>query len=138
MKKSLTLSILFISIIAILTSCKKTINDPVENIPDVTRKIRFQLYTDKDVSTDNDSIRFVLTIQKLPNLLLWDSVVGPMLVQDIPSFSEKLVVDRAVPDNDPSLLKVGFIYSIENTGISSHFEYSEAGQSFKVVDFNFQ
>jgi hypothetical protein len=138
MKRPLTLSILFISIIVIVTSCKKTINEPVNNNTDVSRKIQFVLYTDKDQSNDNDVATFRLSIQRLPNLVLWDSVLALMRIKDIPSFAQKLVIEKTVPGNDPSLLKVGFIYSIENVGNSSHMLYSQAGENYKVVDFNFQ
>ena len=107
------------------------------NNKDVTRKIQFVLYTDQDISADNDLVTFRLSIQRLPNRVLWDSVLAPMRLKDIPALAQKLVLERAVPGNDPSLLKVGFIYSIENTGNSSHLEYIEAGQNFKRVEFNF-
>jgi hypothetical protein len=109
----------------------------VKNNADVARKIQFILYTDEDLSADNELVTFRLSIQRLPNLVLWDSVLAPMPLKDIPSLAHKLVIERAVPGNDPSLLRVGFIYSIENTGNSSHMEYIQAGENFKIVDFNF-
>jgi len=43
-----------------------------------------------------------------------------------------------VPNNDNSLLKAGFRYSIENVGSSWHWDSSDAGETFTIVDFNFQ
>lgn len=137
MKKIKVLSILLASILIIGTSCKKYQPDYTPVTTTALRKIQFVLYTDKDFSTDNDIVRFKLTIQRLPNVDIWDSVLAPMRVKDIPLLAQKLIIERAVPDNDPSLLRAGFIYSIENTGNSSHMLYSEPGENFKVVEFNF-
>jgi len=137
MKKIKALSILIASIVIIGTSCKKYQADYTPIDTTSPRKIQFVLYTDKDFSTYNDLVRFKLIIQKLPNVDIWDSVLAPMRLKDIPLLAQKLVIERAVPDNDPSLLRAGFIYSIENTGNSSHMVYSEPGENFKVVDFNF-
>lgn len=137
MKKIKALSILLVPMIIIGMSCKKY---QVNYKPVTTtspRKIQFVLYTDEDLSADNDLVTFKLTIQRLPNVDVWDSVLAPMRLKDIPSLAQKIVIEKAVPGNDPSLLKVGFIYSIENIGNSSHMAYIEPGENFKVVDFNF-
>ena len=137
MKKIKALSILLVSIIVIGTACKKyqASDMPVNTIS--PRKIQFVLYTDEDLSADNDLVTFRLSIQKIPLEIIWDSVLAPMRLKDIPLLAQKLVIEKAVPGNDPSLLKVGFLYSIENTGSSSHMAYIEPGENFKVVDFNF-
>ena len=136
MKRSLTVFILSAFIIVIAAACKKTVYGDANN-KDVSRKIQFVLYTDKDLSADNELVTFTLSIQRLPNRVLWDSVLAPMRLKDIPALAQKLVIERVVPGKDPSLLKVGFLYSIENTGNSSHMDYIEAGQNFKRVEFNF-
>jgi len=96
------------------------------------------LYTDKDLSGDNHTIIFKLSIQKPPNQVLWDSTLAPMRIKDIPDLAHKLIVKKAVPGNDPSLLKVGFSYSIQDVGNSWYFNAFNAGDMFKVVNFNFQ
>jgi hypothetical protein len=138
MKYLSIMSILCVSTILIGTSCKKQTTDPVPNIPGVLRKVQFILYTDKDFSSDNDSIIFKLSIQKSTNQILWDSVLKPMKIKDIPNLAHKLVIVKSVPGNDTSLLKVGFYYSIENVGNSWHVDMFNAGETFKIVDFNFQ
>jgi hypothetical protein len=138
MKRLTFYSVVCVSSILIGTSCKK---DPAGNFcndPADSRKIQFSLYTDKNFSDNNGTITFTLSIRKLTNQILWDSILAPMKIKDIPDLSNKLVIEKAVPGNDNSILKVGFIYSIENVGISWFWDYSNAGEKFKKVDFNFQ
>jgi hypothetical protein len=130
--------ILCISTILIGASCKKQTTDQVPNNQGVLRKVQFLLYTDKDFSTDDGIITFTLSIQNSTNQILWDSVLTPMKIKDIPNLEHKLVAEKIVPDNDTSLLKVGFLYSIENVGNSWHLDSFRVGETFKVVDFNFQ
>ena len=131
-------SILCVSTILIVTSCKKLTTYPVHNNPGVLRKVQFFLYTDKDFSTDNGIITFTLSIQNSTGQVLWDSVLAPMKIKDIPNLEHKLVAEKIVPGNDPALLKVGFLYSIENVGNSWHLDSFNVGETFKIVDFNFQ
>ena len=143
MKYLSIMSILCVSTILIGTSCKKQItgsaitDSALDNSKNL-RKVRFVLYTDKDFSSDNDSIFFKLSIRKARNQVLWDSTLAPMKVKDIPDLAHRLIVNKLVPGNDPSLLKVGFYYSIKNVGNSWHVEPFNVGETFKVVDFNFQ
>ena len=143
MKYLSIVSILCVSTILIGTSCKKQItgsaitDSALDNSKNL-RKVRFVLYTDKDFSSDNDSIFFKLSIRKARNQVLWDSMLAPMKIKDIPDLAHRLIVNKLVPGNDPSLLKVGFYYSIKNVGNSWHVEPFNVGETFKVVDFNFQ
>jgi hypothetical protein len=143
MKYLSIMSILCVSTILIGTSCKKQItgsaitDSALDNSKNL-RKVRFVLYTDKDFSSDNDSIFFKLSIRKARNQVLWDSMLAPMKIKDIPDLARRLIVNKLVPGNDPSLLKVGFYYSIKNVGNSWHVEPLNVGETFKVVDFNFQ
>lgn len=115
-------------------ACKKsTTSDLV-----ATRKIKFILYTDKDFSGDNGNIQFKLSIQKLPNQILWDSVLPPMRIKDIPNLAHKLVVEKAVPGNDDTTIKAGFTYTIENVGNSWYYDISNEGEKYKEILFNFQ
>ena len=129
------MSVFCVSTILVGTSCKKQTTDQSPGVP---RKIQFALYSDKDFSNDNGNITFTLSIQKLPSQVLWDSVLPQMKIKDIPDVAHKLVIEKLVPNNDKSLLKVGFRYSIENVGSSSHWDSSNAGETFTIVDFNFQ
>lgn len=118
--------------------CKKYNNyQPAVN--NNTRKVRFVLYTDKDFSTDEHTIQFKLSIQNPSDLALWDSLLAPMQVKDIPPLAQKIVVEKEVPPGySASTLKVGFYYAIEDIGNSWHIESYEPGDSLKIVDFNFQ
>ena len=132
------MSIFCVSTILVGTSCKKQTMDPIPGNPEVHRKIQFALYSDKDFSNDNGNITFTLSIQKLTSQVLWDSVLPQMKIKDIPDVAHKLVIEKLVPNNDNSLLKVGFRYAIENVGSSWHWDSSDAGETFTIVDFNFQ
>lgn len=65
-------------------------------------------------------------------------MLAPMKVKDNPDTAHKLIIQKGVPRNDTSLLKVGFYYTIKNVGTSWHFEAFNPGETFKVVDLNFQ
>ena len=127
---------LSLSVILIGTSCKKQTDVPGNT--GVLRKVQFSLYTDKDFSGNNGIITFKLSIQNSSSQVLWDSVLAPMQIKDIPGLAHKLVVEKQVPGNDNSLLKAGFFYTIENVGNSWHLDAFNAGETFKIVDFNFQ
>ena len=138
MKCLFLLSLVCISTVLTGTSCSKD-NHPKPVTPTVERTVQFVLFTDKDFSTDHKQITFKLSIQNpAANTTLWDSTLAPMAISDIPDIAHKLVVEKLVPNNDPSLLKVGFYYTIENVGNSWHLDSLSVGQTFKIVDFNFQ
>jgi hypothetical protein len=150
MKKVTVLSSLLVLVISVVTSCIKQteVQMPVSN--QVDRKVQFGLYTDKDLSGDNNTITFKLSILKITNELprdssqepptqvLWDSILTPMRIKDIPHLADKLVFEKTVTADKSSLLKVGFFYTIENVGHATHFNPFPAGETFKIVDFNFQ
>jgi hypothetical protein len=136
--KHVSILAISLSIILIETSCRKQTVDPTTDSPLVARKIQFTLYTQNDFSDNNESITFTLFIQNSKNKTLLDSSLTSMKIKDIPDFIHKLVIEKTVPNNDTSLLKVGFKYSIENVGNSWHLESFKAGDVFKIVDFNFQ
>lgn len=102
------------------------------------RKVRFLLYTDKSFSQSNEKISFTLVIRDAQHRVLWDSVLAPILAKDIPARSNKLEVVKYVPNHNPSLLQVGFLYSIENIGYSWYLGLFNEGESEKVIEYNFQ
>jgi hypothetical protein len=137
MKKNIVLSILIVSIIMIGTSCKKYTSAyiPHNAIP---RLVQFVLFTNSDLSNDNTLVTFTLAIKKPTGEVLWDSVLAPIKLKDIPSLDHPVFVEKFVPGNDPSLLKVGFFYIIENVGNSSFTVPFEVGETLKKVGFNFE
>jgi hypothetical protein len=126
--------ILFSLTFLVFSSCKKESTDP----PGVPRTIQFSLYSDKDLSADNGNIVFTLVIENSNSKVLWDSTLAPMKIKDIPDFAHKIVVEKLAPGGNNSLIKVGFLYAIENVGNSWHWDYSSPGETFKKVEFNFQ
>lgn len=138
MKKITVLSILFVSMMVIVTSCKKYNSGYTPGGTKFPRRVQFVLYSDKDLSNDNNTITFTLSIERSINDILWDSVLPPMQIKDIPKLAEALNVEKYVPGNDQSLVKVGFHYTIDNVGNSSHMDPFEPGETFKIESFNFQ
>ena len=136
MKFSLSINQLCI-LMMMAISCKKPGIDGLPMNPPVYRIIQFRLYTTKDVSNDQHNISFKLFIENSKHEVLWDSTLAPMKEKDIPGISNKIVVQKLVPNDDNSLLKVGFHYAIEDIGYASYYESDAPSQFFKVVDFNF-
>src|SRR6187401_2667405 len=137
MKKNIVLSILIVSIIMIGTSCKKYASEYIPIKPIVPRLVQFVLFTNGEFSNDNTAVTFTLSIKKPTGEVLWDSVLAPIKLKDIPTLDHPVFVEKYVPGNDPSLLKVGFIYTIDNVGNSSFTVPFEAGEILKKVGFNF-
>jgi hypothetical protein len=137
MKKKSVLSILIVSVIMIGTSCKKYAPGytPANSVP---RLVQFVLFTNSDLSNTNTTVTFTLAIKKPTGEVLWDSVLAPIKLKDIPSLDHPVFVEKYVPGNDPSLLKVGFLYTIENVGNSSFTVPFERGETLKKVGFNFE
>ena len=118
-----------------MSSCKKNYDRPGNNYP--PRNVQLELYTDQDFSEDAHNITFNLHIEN-GDQVIFDSALAPMKIQDIPDELHKIVIQKSVPQNDPSRLKVGFVYHIENVGMSWHFEEFPSSDSFKVVRFDFR
>jgi hypothetical protein len=129
-------SILLLSIILLQTGCHKP-GDDVYGIPKVPREFRFQLYTNSDFSKDNHIITFEAFIENSAYRVLWDSILPPMKIKDIPDSMHKLIINKSIPGNETGLLKAGFRYAIENVGNSSYYDSSKASQTIKVIDFDF-
>ena len=90
-------------------SCKKPGIDGLPMNPPVYRTIQFRLYTTKDVSNDQHNVSFKLFIENSKHEVLWDSTLATMKIKDIPNPTHKIIIEKAVPGNDPSLLKLAFI-----------------------------
>ncbi len=124
-----------LAIVVIVTSCKKYSLPGVTN-PREERKIRFQLYTNKNFSENNSIIHFSIFIRNAGRVTLFDSAFAPMQIKDIPDSAHKLVIEKTVHDNYD--LAAGFNYEIENVGNSWFIDTSKAGNAFKIIDFAFQ
>jgi len=132
MKRLSSLALCLVTIL-ILQSCKK--NQTGQSAP--TRKIQYVLYTNEDFLDNSGIIHFTL-LMKDNGRVLWDSLLAPMQIKDIPDASHKIVVEKPVPDNNNSDLVVGFLYEIENVGYSWSLDTCRANESFKIVEFPFQ
>ena len=138
MKKNIALSVLFVRLVMIGASCKKYTSDYIPIDPTVTRLVQFILFTNSELSNDNSTVTFTLAIKKPNGDVLWDSVMAPIKLKDIPSLNHPVFVEKNVPGNDPSLLKVGFLYTIDNVGNSSFTVPFEPGETLKKVGLDFQ
>jgi len=119
------------------TSCKKYTSAYMPGNPRVPRLVQFVLFSNNALLNDNSSITFTLAIKKPSGEVLWDSILAPMKIKDIPTLDHPVFVEKHVPGNDLSLLKVGFFYTIDNVGNSSFTVPFEPGEIVKKVGFNF-
>jgi hypothetical protein len=108
-----------------------------ETVAPAARRVEFTLYTNENFASDEHLITFHLIIQDQSKTLL-DSALAPMKVKDIPDFTHKIVIQKTVPGNNRSTLKVGFTYEIENVGMSWYYDEYKAGEQFKAVEFSFK
>jgi hypothetical protein len=118
-------------------SCNKHNQDHTSNENPIDRTVQFSLFTDQDFSHDEKLITFRVAIEKYPNITIWDSVLAPMKIKDIPSLSNKIIFEKLI-HNEAGRLKVGFYYTIENVGISWFYDAMEPWEASKKVDFNFR
>ncbi len=122
----------------VISSCKKTAMTEALTGPAVSRTIQFSLYTSQNFSIYNDSISFLLRIRNAKGQVLWDSTLPKMRIKDIPKFENRILVEKAVPDADSSVLKVGFVYTVDNVGISWYQDTCHKSTAFKVMSFDFR
>jgi hypothetical protein len=134
------MKILFISAVTLLSltlgSCKK--NDPsTDEDPGIQRTIRFQLYTNQDLSDDNSGIKFSIFIRNT-HKTLFDSTFAPIQIKNIPDAAHKIIIEKTVTVSGNVDLSAGFHYEIENVGHSGYIDTIKAGNAFKVIDYAFQ
>jgi hypothetical protein len=103
------------------------------------RRIDFQLFTTSDFTSDSNLITFTLRIKSADNIIAWDSVLAPMKIKDIPDEAHKLEAIKQVPNDDGmKTLSVGFLYTIENVGMSWWLDTCMAGDTLKQVRYDFK
>lgn len=121
----------------LLIACKKTNPELPPNKPGSTKTIRFQLYTDQDFSSNDNTITFTTSIENVATgHTVWDSTFAIRKIKEIPSAANKIIVEKTIPATD-SILKVGFYYTITNVGSSWFLDTVGKGTSFKLIDYNF-
>jgi len=123
----------FLCIILAFTACKKLAS---VTSTDSFRKVRYVLFTDQDFSNDDKKITFTLFIKKTNGVVLWDTVLAPIKVKNIPDKAHQLIIEKTVPHDDNSTLKIGFDYAIENVGNSWFFDVLNPGEDFKEIVFD--
>ena len=137
MKSHLTILSIFIAICSII-SCKK--EKPQKPVDSSSKTVRFILYTNEDLSNDDDTVSFVVTIRNnagtINSRTIFDSTLATRRFKDIPGPSNKLVFEKTVPDNG-SVLEVGFIYT-DRFGVGSHFDTVGIKEKLKVFEYPFQ
>jgi hypothetical protein len=122
----------------VISSCRKIAMTEAFTRPAVSRTIQFSLYTSQNFSIYNDSISFLLRIRNANGQVLWDSTLPKMRIKDIPKFENRILVEKAVPDADSSVLKVGFVYTVDNVGISWYQDTCHKSTAVKVMSFDFR
>jgi len=143
--KQLKYQVFLLVILIINSSCNKNkieydnIMKPVKKEEHaVSRKIQFSLYSNKNFENDNHLIQFSVFIRNSNNQILWDSMLPLMSIRKIPAEINKIFIEKQIPDSDSSLLKAGFIYSIEDVGISWYLDTCSKSTAIKKIDYNFR
>lgn len=119
--------------VLLAAACSK---DPVVTAP--PRAVNYVLYTEKDFSGNNDTIRFELLMKSGTQVLL-DSPLAPMTIAQIPGPAGRITIQKYVPSahlNDD--LVVGFLYHIDNVGYSWFLDSSKVGDVVKTVTYKFE
>jgi hypothetical protein len=124
----------YLIVILFLAACKKQNSD----CPDTPRKVQFSLFTDTDFRNYADKVTFTLAIRNSRSQTVWDSVLPPMRVMDIPGRVNRLFFEKQLTGYGDSLLQVGFIYQVENVGISWYWKRSLPCEKITLVEFDFK
>jgi len=118
-----------------LPACKKNTEKPPQHVPP-ERSVQYFVYTSQDYSNNNTYVTIKLRMLA-GNTPIWDSVLAPMQLKNIPGPSNKLIFEKKVPGNNPAELSTGFYYSIENVGDSWYYELFKPGsESLKTVSLH--
>ena len=138
MKFSMIKSLLSVLAVIFLYSCSKDVVDQNTIAAPLPRKVRFELYTDKDFSSDNLPITFTLSIKNSAGKVLWDSTLATFPLSKIPDLAHKLVIEKLVPNDDQSVLKLIFGDYLENVGYYWRLDDCNPSDTLKVFSYNFQ
>ena len=118
--------------LCLAAACKKHATPPAP------RTVNYVLYTEKDFSGNNDTIRFEI-VMKAGSTTLLDSPLAAMTVAQVPHQAGKIDITKTVPETYRNAdLQVGFLYSIDNVGSSWFLDSSKAGNLQKVVTYKFE
>ena len=136
MKPALQLYIATILFVLSSASCTK---NPLPPPPgnEYERIIQFALYTQEDLSNDNDSVHFSVFI-KDHGTMLFDSLLYSMKIKDIPDSTHSLLFEKSIPDTDSDELSAGFRYTIQNVGSASFIDTIAADEEYKSIEFSFR
>lgn len=133
------LSVSFLPGIMFLEACTK---EPASGTPvpaGKARTIQFSLFTSEDLSAYKDSITFTLYIRNIHERKnIWDSVFKTRTIHEIPSFANRILVEKIIPESDTSLLIAGFNYYISNVGVSWFADTCSKSTAFKKIELNFR
>lgn len=133
MKLNMVLAVAILA--AVLPSCKKNTDKPPHNTP-TERTVKYAIFTSKDYSNDNSVVTIKLRMLE-GNTSVWDSVLAPIALKNLPSAANKLVIEKKVPGNNNATLSTGFYYTLQNVGYSWYYEQFFAGEQLKTVSLNF-
>ena len=131
MHKRFSILLVCVGVLTML-SCQKQNKQTSGN-----RTIKFVLYTNKDFSNNNDSIKFSLTIKNQNHTVAFDSALTAIKIKDIPGPTNKWTFTKTVP-NDGTILTAGFNYYIKNVGYSWFLDTVGANQKLKTIEYPFQ
>jgi hypothetical protein len=133
------LNFAFVTLMSFFVSCKKEYPSQGEKNADIppVRKVRYELYTNENFSDNAENIQFSIFMRN-PVKTIFDSALAVMKIRDIPDFDHRLTIEKSVPGNDTSTLTVGFLYQIEQVGISWYVEPFPAHDTLREIIYSFR
>ena len=134
MKIFFAYSLMLVSFLVL--SCNKDNQKTNPPVPS-SRLVRYELFTNEDFLGEQKIIHFRVQMMNAQKII-FDSLLAPMKIEEIPDSAHKIVVLKTVPGNDSSDLKVGFVYEIETVGVAGYYEDFLGKDSFKLIRYAFR
>jgi hypothetical protein len=124
--------------LTVFLACRKDSVKGDHLTPLVLKTIRFQLYTTEDFKMESGHVIFKLFIEAPMRHIIWDSLLPPIRVNQVPDSLHKICVERKIMIKPEDTIRAGFRYSIEDVGSSSYLDTLSPGTRFKLIEFNFR
>ena len=135
MKKAFVAIIFLLSIGFNIAACDKGTTTPGVKL--IEHTIQFVLYTNEDFSDDEHTISFSVFTRE-GNKVLLDSPIATMKVKEIPSATDKIIIEKKILTHSSANLVAGFVYEIKNVGVSWYLDTISATHANKTVEFAFR
>lgn len=128
-------AIIILSILIATGSCKKEYTPP-----ETPRTVRYKLYTEENFAGNDRMITFELWMRRRNGTTpLYDSLLAPMKISEIPDKAHAIVVDKVVPPGNNDVdIQLEFVYTIQNVGMSWYIDSLKIGEPSHTIEYSFK